>query len=316
MKAQDRHRLKTNELAETLTELPQYLKEHGPKMITGIVLVLAVITAIFWWRSSSVQADNQRSVLLQSLLGHGNTIQRAAALTAQSGADPAAGTLEGYQSQATILNTSLAELARQGQGSGVGRSALLQQARVLRSQLFFSISPVSADEKGQILGQVEGLYQQVLREHPDDLAATGTAQMGLALVAEDRGEWDKAKGIYEGLVAEAEGKWAGAIFPEQARQRLKILDDIQTTITFPDVAAAPGGVETIDWGLPAGDTGLPLNLSAPEPAGIDEPVEADVGAPIEVETDEPETIEAAPAETEEGDDASAEPATETDGSEL
>ena len=49
MKAEERHRLKTNELAESLQHLPEYLRKHGSKILTWVIVGLIVVVSVSWY---------------------------------------------------------------------------------------------------------------------------------------------------------------------------------------------------------------------------------------------------------------------------
>ena len=95
---------------------------------------------------------------------------------------------------------------------------------------------MSPTDKEQLCEEAETIYERIKQRYPGNATAVGMASFGLGLLAEERGEQDKAKEIYEGIVSEEEGLLAGTVYPIQAQKRLKVLDEVVCTIEFP---AAP-----------------------------------------------------------------------------
>ena len=241
MKAEDRHRLKQNELAAKFEELPEYFRQQGSKWLIGLLVLLFGLAGGFWWRNAKRSAVIQRSDDLQSLVVQVWELRSNAAQRSQSGAQ-SSGTDPGqFVEGSNRLAASLAGLAEQGPGSGVARTALLEEAKILRSQLYFSDRQLTAGEKESLCDRAEKVYQTILREFATDKLATGTAKLGLGLLAEDRGQWNRAKEIYQEIADAAEGKWAGTIFPFHAKDRLALIGEISVPIVF---SAEPPKPET------------------------------------------------------------------------
>jgi hypothetical protein len=227
MKSEERHKLKSNELAQSIMELPDYFRKQGKKWITLLVVVLVVLVGLTVFRSSRLAAQEQRSSRLQNLVVESKKIQRQAIESAQSGAASDDFLVDSFDDSAGPLANELANLAQESSGKPVKKTALLQRARLLRSQLFYTNSPISPAKKQELLSQVESIYQSVLLNYSHDVIASGSAQIGLALVAEDRLQWDQARQAYQAILDEAEGKWSGTIFPSQASLRLQAIGELE-----------------------------------------------------------------------------------------
>ena len=235
MRAEERHRLKTNELAQKLSELQEYLRKHSKLISIGIVaVVLLCVVGGFWWNARK-KSYSRRNDELQDLLPQIVQIQYSATQAAQ---DPKAQS-EAYSYNVSSLLGALGNLSSEVQGTPVGMMALLQQADLKRSELYYTHRLLSEQEREQICLASENLYQQILSEYGDYAQAVGTAQLGLALVAEDRGEWEKAKKKYEEILAEKDGKLTGTTFPLLAQRRLRMIDEIAISIEFPDIEPEP-----------------------------------------------------------------------------
>jgi len=273
MKAEDRHRLKQNELAAKFEELPEYLRQHGSKWLIGLLVLLFGLAGGFWWRNVKRSAVTQRSDRLQSMVVQVWELRSEAAQRSQSGEQSSGSVQSQFVEESNRLAASLASLAEQGSGSGVARTALLEEAKLLRSQLYFSDRQITAGEKESLCDRAEKIYQTILREFASDKLATGTAKLGLGLLAEDRGQWNRAKGIYQEMADAAEGKWAGTIFPIHAKDRLALLDEISVPIAFsaePQKPATDGiSSQQADTGLVPGV--LDFFMGQPNKAQIDVP---------------------------------------------
>jgi hypothetical protein len=230
MKAEERHRLKTNELAQKLSELPDYLRKHSKYITIGIAVVVVVCVAGGFWWSARKKGQQSRNEELQSLFPQITQVQILAVRVAQDpGAKPTSGT--SYNTSSVL--GSLQNLSTDAKGTGVGMTALLQQAELKRSELYYTNRELTDAMRDGICREAETLYNQILQQYGDHAVAVGTAKLGLALVAEDRGQWDKAKKAYQEILAEQAGKLAGTTYPLQAKRRLRKIDEIAIEIDFP-----------------------------------------------------------------------------------
>lgn len=241
MKSEERHKLKSNELAESLVGIPDYFRQHGKKWIMGFVVVLLCVVASNVFRSSRLATQDSQAILLQSLVAETKSIQQLTAQRAQSGGQTDDLLVETYGDSVQPLENSLTELTQNSSGVRVAKTALLQKARLLRSRLFYADTPLGQEKRQDLLTQVETIYNTVLQQYPDDVMALGASKIGLALVAEDRLQWDQAKQAYQAILDDAQGQWAGTIFPSQAGQRFEAITEIEgeSAITFEWVVEAP-----------------------------------------------------------------------------
>ena len=233
MKATERHKLKSNEFADSLQETWQYITHHGTLIMTVTVIVVALGSSGFWWSRTQAKGKTERANRLQGLIDLTGQKQELAAESARL--ESAAGETDYGQSyDISTVTGSLVELAREEAGSPVGMMALLQEAEAVRSELVFSDREITEQERQSLCDKAEGLYERVISEYPRQKLALGISRIGLGLLAEERGQWDKAKEIYDGIVADEQDKLAGTFYPMQARKRLEILDKINVSIEFPD----------------------------------------------------------------------------------
>ena len=286
MKAQDRHKLKTNELAESLKELPEYWHKHGNKIVTVGIAALVLVVAGLWWHNTKTTAARGRLDLLQSLLTRKSLMQLQAAQAAQLGeagsSDPTAALQAPYN--AGPVAASLATLAQEEPDGGLGITALIQQADAIRSNLVFSNRATEPQLARQQRDRAAHIYEDILQRYPDKPAAVGASRLGLALLAEDKADWATAKGNYEEIIAQADGLLTGTVYPTLAQRRLQLLDEFSEPIEFLSTASQP-----IELPLPAIDstsaTALPVSVE-PEPASAATIDSAASDAALEVDTAE------------------------------
>ena len=117
--------------------------------------------------------------------------------------------------------------------------AMKEQAEALRSQLLYSSQPITDEQRKTLCTQAEGIYEQMKNGFPNSSQALGIANLGLALLAEEQGNWDKAREIYQQMVADGQTRLAGTMYPVQAQLRLKRIDEISQPIEFPLPSIAP-----------------------------------------------------------------------------
>ncbi|MBN1436248.1 MAG: hypothetical protein JW936_04175 [Sedimentisphaerales bacterium] len=239
MKAEERHKLHQNELAEGLHKLPEIWEKQGRKIVTWALLVIIAGIAGFWfWQGHKAAKVAQLEDLQRMVVDvNKNQITAAEHAAASFGAAEAALLTRGAYN-VTADADQLGRLADDQLGTPLGLTARLRQAELLRSQLYFSDVIPGENEKTALCSQVEALYRQLIADYPNSNTAVGAAKMGLALLSEDQGQWDAAVTQYQEIVALADSTLAGTIYPDQAQRRLAMLEDINQPIVL---AAAPSG---------------------------------------------------------------------------
>ena len=238
MKAEERHHLKENWLATQLTHAPEYLKTHGQKLLSVVLIVVLALVAAYWGWNYIVSARRQADQELQNKIQRMHAEWSMAAQNAQAGlqpnaATPAANPTYKPESYASAFN----DLAQKRSGSPMAALALLEQATAIRSELIFSSEPITPEQKNEILKKAEDIYKTALDKYPNDLMVQGRANLGLGLIAEDRGDFDGARKIYQQV---ADNKsLVNAVWPIEARQRLGNLDKIKDPVEFAPPAPKP-----------------------------------------------------------------------------
>jgi len=233
MKAEHRHELKTNELAEWLSNLPQWTKEN----LTTIIIILAVIVVAlaFYVRyryNKSLVADEQLEFtnLLNQL-----SVSKMQVLSAQA---------EGRDLSFILLQpaNSLGNFAQNAKNDRMAALALIKQAEALRTELHYRPGTVSNDDLTSQINQAKAAYTEAIQtrlqgtSNPSLMAA---AEFGLGLCEEELGNFEKAQQIYQ-IIAE-NPDFEGTVAVTQAKHRLDTMADYKQKVIFkpaPDPTAA------------------------------------------------------------------------------
>lgn len=224
MKAEHRHELKTNELAEWLSNLPQWTKEN----LTTIIIILAVIIVAlaFYVRyryNKSLVADEQLEFtnLLNQLSG-----SKMQVLSAQA---------QGRDLSFILLQpaNSLGNFAQNAKNDRMAALALIKQAEALRTELHYRPGTVSNEDLTSQINQAKAAYTEAIQtrlqgtSNPSLMAA---AEFGLGLCEEELGNFEKAQQIYQ-IIAE-NPDFEGTVAVTQAKHRLETMADYKQKVIF------------------------------------------------------------------------------------
>lgn len=265
MKSEERRKLKENELAEFFGDELEFLRrhwqKHGTLVLAVVLLLLAIIIGGSWMIREMKRSEQMRASRLQNLIVKSSKLQHDAAGQQSEAAAPLMGS---YATSASTLVSDLGELYEQKKDSPVGMMALMQQAEAVRSELFFADSKISDTEKETLCSRAETLYNKIKNQYPSQPQAVGTAKFGLALLAEERGQWDEAARLYQEISRDSQLE--GTAFPLMASKRLHVLDDFKNTVEFVPVPKTVGNGETDSDEAPenVGDAGVPTVPDMPD----------------------------------------------------
>jgi len=237
MKSERRHELKTNELAEWLSRLPEFLRENYKAVIyvTVIVIVVAVAAYAKWYRKRA------------EVIEHRIKLTELSAQVSQSKIDAVMGAGRGQDYSARLLMTAdaLDTASRSEDNPVYAALALSKRAEALRTELHYrpeSLEPGAA--KGQINQAVKS-YEEALEKSYGNSALKAMAEFGLSLCAEELGDITKAQSIYQGIVANPD--YQGTVFVPQAQERLETMQEYSDTVYFTKAASAtPSWADGID----------------------------------------------------------------------
>jgi len=260
MKSDDRHKLKTNELADSLGDVPAFLREYGSRIGIIAILALVVVFGLWQWVANArvrkqEQINNLQTIMVQREKSQKQAIEQARLQADDKNAEQPIDTSTDVNG--SELAMQLSQLAAKTSDASVGMMAMLQEAQAIWSQMFFSARPLSDEEKENLCAQAEKVYQQLQSKYARQPVAVASAQIGLGLIAENRGQWDQAGQIYQKIIAD--DTLTGTVFPRQAQSRLDIIDDIKRPVIFSQEPPAKPTEE------PAAQPGTSAEATEPAP---------------------------------------------------
>lgn len=271
MKAQRRHELKTNTLARQLETLPEVGRQHGTKILLGVAGVLLVVLLI----RQRIASSREQAELAAYSLNHARAL---------------IGQLETSYERVTRPEQMVAvaqQVARGGEeavAQVLERSddpRLLAEARLARGDLNWQLAnlPEAPGATTRPDLQLPRSNEQLLQSAADSYQAVAdfdaaphntkiAARLGLAAVAENRHQWDKAREHYQKVVDDA-----GAPKPLKglAAQALSRLQEIQKPVLLAPPATGPASQPATQATTQPGTAPSTLPTTTPASAPVTKP---------------------------------------------
>ena len=259
MKSDHRHELKTNELAEWLSNLPEWTKENLVTII-AVVVVVVVAGALYGWRLYSrnvllVQEEAEFTNLLNQISGNKMQI------------------LQGQESQGRNLSflllqpaNNLQTFAKKTSHKRMAAMALIKRAEALRAELHYGSS-----EQQYLASQTnlaKASYTEALEKCPEIPSLAATAKFGLGLCEEELGNFGQARQMYQDIATNTD--FENTLAAVQAKRRLQTMADYQQNIVFKPAPKVP---ESMTQTIPTGTGQLPNIIP---PFNIYRPLEFDM----------------------------------------
>lgn len=244
MKSERRHELEQNTLDAELAATWAFLKKHGNRILTVVLIVLAVVVGWVYWNRRA-EADRMETRLQYDRL----------LAESRSGSADEEAVLAGFR-----------DLAAQDEVDWIAANALLELARMNATRAL--VMP-DAEARQSARQQARDDYQQVVTRFGDSQPlAAATARLGLGKLAEGRGDFDEAREYYK-LVAETPDL-AGYPVAELAKQALSRSSRFRTAVVLPTTQPAWVDAEEAEETSPA------TAPATTAPTGADtEPADAD-----------------------------------------
>ncbi|HLB73101.1 MAG TPA: hypothetical protein VJJ98_03700, partial [Sedimentisphaerales bacterium] len=221
MKAEHRHELKTNTLAEWMGNLPQWAGDN----LISIVIVIATIVAaggFYFWRSYGRNAQLQEQYRFTSFVNQISN-RKMQLLGAQN---QAGGTSSILFEPARSLET----FAKSTGDNNLAALAYIKQAEALRTELHYRTESVSDQDLAAQLGRAKQSYAMAVEKASDNPSLMAIAQFGIALCEEELSNFDEAKQIYARIAAD--DAFQGTATVLQAKLRLETMDDYKKNVVF------------------------------------------------------------------------------------
>lgn len=270
MKSEHRHQLKTNELAEWMANLPKWANENATTIIYFSVIAVLVAGAYLWKTYEKKVVSVRKKVTLTnaaSQLSHNKT----QILRAQTqGVDIAYALIQ--------IADNLQKIAQNEKDDDMSALALIKQAEALRTELHYRSGNISKENLTNQINQAKESYTKAIEKAPDNPSLTAMAKFGLGLCAEELGNFEQAREIYNEIVTNPDFQYT--VIVPQAKLRLDTMSDYKQEVVFkpapkqkkPAAEAVPPGIELeMPQGSPSqmGPFQVPdFNSQTREPNGI------------------------------------------------
>jgi len=221
MKSDHRHELKTNELAEWLSHLPQWARENR----FFIIFVLAVIIAaafFYIWRSHSRNVVARKQLELTSLVGELLSSKMQILQAQQQGKDLSFILLQPAE--------NLRIFAENTNDDHMAAFALIKRAEALRTELHYRLGTLPEQEAVTQISQAKASYAKALKRCPTNPSLMAAAQFGLGLCEEELGNFGLAEQIYRDITTNSD--FEGTVAVAQAKVRLETMADYKQKLVF------------------------------------------------------------------------------------
>lgn len=248
MKAERRHELKTNSLAKSLEGLPQYWREYGSRVLLVVLVAAITFLLVRYWNDKKAREQETISTSLETAHTALRELERAPLELA--GGAPASAIAEERERLTQQVDTALAGLV-----SATKDPKVLSNAYLARGDLYWTLANFPAlpgsetqpsldvPNRDGVLEQARSWYQKVIDQgNAATLDDQFYARVGLAAVAENLRQWDKARDQYNAIAN------SGSMTPsykQYATERLAQSSQYETTPLIvpappaPPVAPAP-----------------------------------------------------------------------------
>jgi hypothetical protein len=222
MKAEHRHELKTNELAEWIAHLPQWARENGRMVIyISVVVVLVIGSGLWYWRKITSESVRQE-LDFTNFVARLSQSKMQILMNQQRGTDTSYSLIEA----ATALGT-IADGAKEGDMAAL---ALIKQAEALRANLHYRQQTVNQTDLQRTINEAKTVYNKAIEKAAGNPSLTAMARFGLGLCEEELGNFSGARQIYGDIVANDD--FEGTTVVAEAKQRLETMADYEKKIVF------------------------------------------------------------------------------------
>lgn len=221
MKAEHRHELKTNALAEWMGNLPEWTKDN----FISVIIVIATIVAaggFYFWRSYNRNAQFEEQYRFTSFVNQISN-RKMQILGAQNQAG-------GSSSILFEPARNLETFAKSTGDNDLAALAYIKQAEALRTELHYRAESVSDQDLAAQVGRAKQSYAMAVEKASDNPSLMASAQFGIGLCEEELGNFDAAKQIYAQIAADA--AFEGTVSVVQAKLRLETMDDYKGNVVF------------------------------------------------------------------------------------
>jgi tetratricopeptide (TPR) repeat protein len=236
MKAEHRHELKTNVLAEWIANFPQWAKENLKTIIYVSVLVVVVAGLYFWKMYEEKVVSVRKQLWLTKLIAQ---LPRGKIRILQAQA-------KGVDISYMLIQTAddLQIAAQNAKDDQMAALAQIKRAEALRMELHYRFGAVGERDAAAQIDLARASYAEAVKKSSTSPLLMSTAKLGLGLCEEELGNFEKARQIYGEIIADA--SFEGTVAAAQARLRLETMTDYQRKVVFkPSLKPSPAEPELL-----------------------------------------------------------------------
>ncbi len=255
MRAEHRHELKTNELAEWLGNLPIWAKQNLRMIIYVSAVVVIIALSYLYHRYQKTVVAKREQTAATGLMAQ---LPQQKAQIAQAQA-------QGVDVSYMLLQMAddLDNIAGNTKEDAVAAMTLIKEAEILRTELHFRLGTVSQQDLATQINRAKENYTKAINTYlkrSPNRSLEALANLGLGLCEEELGNFEEARKLYDEVATGAafEGTTAAAA----AKQRLTSMDFFKQKLVLEPAPAAAAESPA----PPAGGTEI-----QPAPNVIEEP---------------------------------------------
>lgn len=221
MKSDHRHDLKTNELADWLGHLPQWINENS-KTIIYVCAVLVAAVGLYIYQGYKARGVSGEQTQLSRLV---TEVRRSKPRIVQS-------QVQGFDISYNLLKSSesLDSIAKSTKNEYSAAISLLKSADAIRSELHYRPDSPTSEELRRQIDKARTKYEQAAGKAKGSSSLLSFAKFGLGLCAEELGNFDAAEAIYSQITSDEQLE--GTVAYEQAKQRLSVMDEFKELVIF------------------------------------------------------------------------------------
>lgn len=222
MKAEHRHELKTNELAQWIASLPEWAKKNSKTIIYISVVVIVVAGGYFWMIYNKTVLSVRKQLRLTDLISQLSQ-NKAQIIYAQT---------QGIDASYLLIRTAdeLQAMTEDAKNEQMAALALIKQAEALRSELHYRLGMFGPQEVVAQIDQAATKYKKAAEKCSANPPLLAMAQLGLGLCAEELGNFEQARQIYNDIVTNTD--FEGTVAAVQAKLRLNTMTEYQQEVIF------------------------------------------------------------------------------------
>lgn len=259
MKTERRRELHTNELSQQIEQLSDYVRQNANRLLAVGSVVIVLVVAVAWYVRSA-----------QAKLMDGWATLSDATLAADP--DTAINRYRSVAGETANADLIIAAWLRIGE---TAMNRLITPATAKEA----TDSSAAARENWRATAQ-EAFEKVVQLAGARQANARGQALMMLGVLAEDRGQFEKAREYYQKIIEQKE--FAATPLPMQAEYRIAGLARWSEPVTFPPAAITVPSPEAAPAAISAPPDGQQLIMSRTIDLKAGEVVEGDTSIPVRI----------------------------------